>query len=461
MGLRLRLGLTLIVLIIPFAFGTAFYQDYARERAIETTTAEQLIERMEAGERFVCEEFPETYPERRHRRRRRARPRRLMNLHAYNESFVSVNPRAPEFPSELRHALEDGEDIAARATTDLRGRPQRIIAVRMPWQGGPCAVMVVRRPGPPAGEAFERSLIPALGISFFTILLALLAAGPVVRRIRRLRRAVEDGAHPISVGGRDEVTALADAFTERQREIRDRIAEVEARDETLRRYVANTTHDVMIPLTVIQGHLSQLRTTLQAGEAADPERVRAAIEECHYLSLLMANLSVVAKLEAGEPHFETHPVNLGELVGRVVARHRPFATQREVELNQAVPSEPVTVDGDVTLLEQAVGNLLQNAIRYNQPNGHVAVVLDRERDGFVLRVLDDGPGIAEEEREKIVQRGFRSDAARTRHPHGLGLGLAIVREVADRHRLELRLQDNEPRGLVVSLRPADPDSWQE
>jgi len=167
--------------------------------------------------------------------------------------------------------------------------------------------------------------------------------------------------------------------------------------------------------------------------------------------------SVVAQVETAVPAPEAP--RAAELAGldepaaeRVVARHAPIAKAREISLEHAVPPEPLAASGDVTLLEQAVSNLIHNAVRYIEPGGHVAVVLARVGARFSLRVLDDGPGIPPELRARVFERAFRADSARTRHPGGLGLGLSIALDVASRHGFELDLRTAEAGGAEFELR---------
>jgi signal transduction histidine kinase len=183
-----------------------------------------------------------------------------------------------------------------------------------------------------------------------------------------------------------------------------------------------------------------------------PDAVRSAVSEAHYMAALIHNLAAAAKLEAGAPALARQPIPLGELVDRAVARHRGLAARTEVSLERALPDEPCWVRGDVTLVEQAISNLVYNAIRYNRTGGHVAVVLEPAGGGrFALRVTDDGPGIPAEELARLVERGYRGDGARARAPSGAGLGLHIARQVADVHGFELRIARSESGGLEVLL----------
>jgi signal transduction histidine kinase len=207
----------------------------------------------------------------------------------------------------------------------------------------------------------------------------------------------------------------------------------------------------MLPLTVIQGHLAAVERDLEAEKSVGPERITQALEECHYLGSLVHNLNVAAKLEAGEAAAEMHPVDLDDVVLRVIGRNAPYADKRDVSLEHAVPSTPTLVQADVTLIEQALSNVVHNAIRYNRADGHVAVVLETAGDAFTLRVVDDGPGLLAAELARITERGFRGDRARSRHPTGTGLGLAITKDVCIRHGYELSFAQPDEGGLSVTI----------
>ncbi len=461
MKLRARLALTLCLLVIPLAVAVAVGETYFHRRVVRESFADAVIHRMETGGRERCERNPEAFPMRRRRRGRgrgHHRPRGPRGFLAYDASFVAANPEAQPFPAELREAIERGAESAIRKRSTPRGDMDEV-AVRMPWSEGPCALVVTSRPASPTGE-LRGSLLAALLVSFGAILLAVLAAGPIVRRIGRLtegvrRRRELDIAELELVGG-DEIAELARAFNDDRAQIGEQLRKLEERDRALTEYIAHTTHDVMLPLTVMQGHLIALRQQAAAGRPADLAVLSATIEESHYLASLVHNLNAAARLEAGVPRTEFADVDLSTLVERVVARHLPIATHKKISLEYAVPDEPLIVRGDITLVERAVSNAVHNAVRYNFPEGHVAVVL-ASRDGgrgFSLRIIDDGPGIPEDELARITERSYRGNDARTRHPHGMGLGLHISRDVAARHdwRLDFRAaEEGERAGLEVEL----------
>jgi signal transduction histidine kinase len=165
-------------------------------------------------------------------------------------------------------------------------------------------------------------------------------------------------------------------------------------------------------------------------------------------------MSAAAKLESDQVATELDEVDLGAMVERVVARHEPIAEQKAVELNWSVPEASVNVRADSTLAEQALSNLVQNAVQYNSEGGHVSVVLEADDTSFEIRVLDDGPGIPPELLDDVATRGVRSDAARSRNEGGQGFGLAIAREVCEQHGWTLELANRDESGLLARLRGA-------
>jgi signal transduction histidine kinase len=103
------------------------------------------------------------------------------------------------------------------------------------------------------------------------------------------------------------------------------------------------------------------------------------------------------------------------------------------------------------MVEQALSNVVHNAVRYNKAGGHVAILLEAGDGRFSVRVFDDGPGVAEGELPRIAERAFRGDAARARQPEGMGLGLSIAKDVADRHEFTFELRRAEAGGLEVEI----------
>jgi signal transduction histidine kinase len=501
--LRTRIAVVTIAVTVPMVVLLMWLDGRARHRAAAYVLAEGAAHRLAApGARQRCEASPATWsrpgpdhpfgrrhlddggppppprlpphPPRPPRPPPMAIPRGAPPVHhAYDEQRVAASPSAPTLSADDVRGLAPGE----ASTLDRAWYEEDVeVVTRTPWGTGPCAYVVTHGTTTPG---FIGALLPASPIWLLplaaVLIAVLLAVGPVVARIRRLRAAVERSATndfavelpPDATDGSDELADLARAFDAAAREVRAQLTARDEREQTLRAFLSNTTHDVMIPLTVLQAHLTTLRETHAAGRAPDPIILTAAMDEAHYIGALLHNLAVAAKLDAGAPGLLRGPVDLNALVSRVVSRHAPIARQREIALEHAVPEQPLATDADVTMLEQAVSNVLYNAIRHNRTGGHVALILEPDRDErFRIRVIDDGPGIPAAELARMAQRGERGDAARTRHPDGQGLGLDIAHRVARLHGHELRFTTSEYGGLQVDLegpiaRPDEPAADQE
>ncbi|TKD06620.1 sensor histidine kinase [Polyangium fumosum] len=493
MKLRARLAVATIAVMLPMTFALFWYDASARHRAAEQNLTEFVFGQMPVA-REACEAAPSSFggelrpsralgPPHSHRpppeepprgepphggpphggpphgeplpRPPRPRAARPAVVHAYDETFHSENPDAPAVPEALARAMEE-QDVAI--TSHVLPTSSVEILARMPWGTGPCAYVLARGTTDPTwGAVLPESniwLLPTVAV-FAAMLLAL---GPVVRRIRKLTEAVQRSASAtyadaVLIEGDDEIGVLARSFNAAGREIRSQLEEKDQREQALRHFLANTTHDVMIPLTVLQGHLATLREDAAAGKPVDVGALVSAMDEAHYMASLVHNLAATARLEAADVNLQRSEVDLETLVKRVVGRHKPIAKQLGVSIETAVPGEPVTVSADVTLLEQAISNVTYNAVRYNRSGGHVAVILERvaKEAVFRLRVVDDGPGIPEAELSRLAERGFRGNEARSRAPDGQGLGLHITHRAAELHGYRLTLRPSKYGGLEVEL----------
>ncbi|MFI6288187.1 ATP-binding protein [Streptomyces sp. NPDC051018] len=233
-------------------------------------------------------------------------------------------------------------------------------------------------------------------------------------------------------GTGDEVARLA-------RTTNETLAALEASVERQRRFVADASHELRSPI-------ASLRTQLEVGEA-HPELldVPGAVADTVRLQQLAADLLLLARLDAGERPGRSR-VDLGELVREEVARG-PRGEGVPVTVDAA---EGVEVSGSPGQLARVLGNLLDNARRHARTS--VTVTVRREGDHAVLRVADDGEGVPVGERERIFERFVRLDDARSRDEGGAGLGLAIARDVAERHGGSLAVGGEEGAGAVFELR---------
>jgi signal transduction histidine kinase len=289
------------------------------------------------------------------------------------------------------------------------------------------------------------------GAAIVALIVALAATAETVMRVRRLAR---DARASAAAGfatiapdtHKDELSSLMFVFNDAGNELRLRKARIEDLDAGLRRFVRSTEED-------IAGPLRQLEVALAAGRSGAAGGPAGALHDAHELSARVENLIAAARLRMSTPP-PTAPVDLVGLVDRVVARHAPLARASGVSIETSLPQGPVTIDADEALIERAVSNLVDNAVRYNRPAGKVAVTLavDASAPGFRLAVADTGRGISEEDFRSLTSiRRFRGDEGRNRRPGAPGLGLSVAREVADRFGLALHLKRPGPGGFEAEL----------
>jgi len=259
-------------------------------------------------------------------------------------------------------------------------------------------------------------LIPVGAIGAAAV--ARLAAGRVLRPVGRLTETVEriratgDLSAPIETPGQDEISRLGQAFG----------AMTAALDESVgaqRRLVADASHELRTPLTSLTTNLELLAE--RPDDPSAPALVAAALAEAGELRVLINDLVELAR--DGQASFHVEDVRLDLVVERVAARAAGRAPGLAFELD----CRPTLVRGDPDALERAIGNLVDNALKWSPPDGRIRI---SAADGTV-EVSDDGPGVPADDLPYIFDRFYRS--AKARALPGSGLGLAIVRRIADMH----------------------------
>ncbi|PWC92080.1 sensor histidine kinase [Azospirillum sp. TSO5] len=231
---------------------------------------------------------------------------------------------------------------------------------------------------------------------------------------------------------------------------------------TMRRFTADASHQLRTPLAVLRTHLALLRrfgTDSAEGRAALDD-VEGAVKR---LERLLVQLLALARADEDAPAVPAAPevTDLRQVAMEVAAEQVPAALAQDIEVRFEGPEDgdaDLRAVGNPVLVGELLGNLLDNAIRYNRPGGTVTV---RVGAGPVLEVEDDGPGIPGAERERVFERFYRLDRPGEPPRTGSGLGLAIVRALADRLGAAVRLDGGaDGRGLKVTvvLRPAESDA---
>lgn len=281
------------------------------------------------------------------------------------------------------------------------------------------------------------------------LLLALIAAAMLMRPFKELQEKlghVAEGAldTDIRAEGCKETHDLSEM-------VKRVLTTLKSVDQSRQEFVSNVSHELKTPITSIR----VLADSLMGMEDAPVELYREFMEdisdEIDRESKIIDDLLSLVKMDKSKAELNISQVNINQLVKQILKRLRPIANKRKVELIFESIRE-VTADVDEMKLSLAISNLVENAVKYNQDEGWVRVTLDADHKFFYVKVADSGIGVPEEEQNRIFERFYRVDKARSRATGGSGLGLAITKNVVLMHKGAIKLKSKLGEGSTFTLR---------
>ena len=314
------------------------------------------------------------------------------------------------------------------------------------------------------GSMIDSSLTPT-GERFLTALTGSLAAATLVSgliafvlglffmlRVSRALGKLTEGARRVAGGdlavlipvqGKDEIAELSDSFNHMTGELRKL-------EEAKRRIIADSAHELRTPVTLIQGLLEGMMDGIFPTDAATLKSVH---EETLRLSRLIDTLRELEVIESGRLELHLEDVDLGLLASQAAALFAGRLQDKGLSLSLP-PAEPAVppIKVDRLRLGEVVYNLLANAVRHTPEGGRIRISIDRSEEFTVFKVEDSGPGVPEEEREKIFERFYRIDKARSAARGGSGLGLSIAREIVRAHGGSLTAEASDLGGAAFLVR---------
>ena len=388
--------------------------------------------------------------------------------------LVSSNGAAP-----ARSLVEEARALLSSARLPRPPRPNRSEPRRFDPPGGtglppgsgrfvpPSEIVVGDRvvgivsamPQSPLGQLGPTMAIVAVVLVIGgTALAALFIAGPVRRRLSELEEAARRvGAGDLTArageDGGDEVAALAGVFNRMAADLGTRASELESADRTRRLLLADVSHELRTPLTAMRGYLE----TMSMPELTlDPETraryVGIVSDETHRLEYIVGDLLDLATLESGSGDLDVQDVAVEDLFGRIVARHDRDCTSRRITLATWIAPGAEIVAGDPLRLEQALQNLVANAVRHAPEGGRVDLSAEVDGSAIALSVRDNGSGIPAEHLPLVFERFYKIDPSRGRDTAGSGLGLSIVKAIVERHGGAVTATNVPDGGMVFTIR---------
>jgi heavy metal sensor kinase len=241
---------------------------------------------------------------------------------------------------------------------------------------------------------------------------------------------------------KDELGQLAAAFN-------DVFARLERSFEQLRRFTADASHELRTPLTAMRT-VGEVGLREHRGVAAYREIIGSMLEETDRLGRVVEGLLTLSRADAGNLSLNREDLDLAELARDVVGHLGVLAEEK----HQAVTVETsgrVAACLDRLVIRQALINLVDNAVKYTPPGGNIRVIVSEGGSGPTLEVVDSGPGIPQEHRDRVFDRFYRVDKARSRDFGGTGLGLSIARWAVEAHGGRIDLDSAEGAGSTFRI----------
>ncbi len=300
------------------------------------------------------------------------------------------------------------------------------------------------------GQMASGILFPVGAISFalglFVVVIAFLLMRRFVHPLAEViyaARAVADGNFEtrIPTKGPQDLRALSESFNEMA-------ASLERSDRERRDMLADVAHELRTPLSVIRGRLEGIVDGIYLETGAP---VSTALEQTYLLERLVDDLRLLTLAESRQLHFESKPVDLGNLAAHVTDLFQAEAREKNIVLTLGCFSENLTVTADAQRAEQVIANLVSNALRYVPEGGRVWIEVSADGESVSLSVNDNGKGIPEADLPFIFDRFWRKDKSRSRISGGTGLGLAIAKQLVEAQGGKISAHNLDEGGLQIQI----------
>lgn len=255
-----------------------------------------------------------------------------------------------------------------------------------------------------------------------------------------------DYSRRVTATSRDEVGELARAFNAMA-------SELEQVDRMRRDLIANVSHELRTPISALQAVLENL---IDGVEEPDPVTFTTMHEQVRRLGRLVEQLLDLSRLESGAVPLQKTAFGVEDLLQQAVRESKLHA--HNVHLAVKVTPADLSAEGDPERIHQVVANLIANAVRHSPPDSEVTVTARRNQHRVTIEVTDQGPGIPQNEADRVFERFYRADAARSSTQGGSGLGLAIARWIVDLHGGEIRVESGQAKGCRMVVELPDPSA---
>ncbi|MCD7826573.1 MAG: HAMP domain-containing histidine kinase [Clostridiaceae bacterium] len=294
-----------------------------------------------------------------------------------------------------------------------------------------------------------RLILIILAVAIFILIFAYLYSNFLSRPLKQLRNTIDtvstgDPDLALSLKTYSEVASISDSFNKM-------LSFIQEQDTARKDFVSNVSHELKTPLT----SMKVLSDSLLSQEGVPEELYREFMgdinNEIERMTQIINDLLSMVKLEKNQAKMVITSCSVNDLIEQLLKRLRPIAAERNIELIYE-SFRPVIADIDEVKISIALNNLIINAVKYNYDDGWVRVTLNADHKFFYVKIQDSGVGIPEELQDKVFERFYRVDKARSRETGGTGLGLALTRSAVLLHRGSIKLHSKEKEGTTFTVR---------
>ncbi len=457
-SIRFRLVLWFIVILALVLAGFSAFIFYSQTRDYRGDTTYELVQKLNDIEKLLSGSVPVT------------------PILQPGDVLLVIGPEGKVVLTQGISSNEDGANLMKNAQSAMLGKPELETGILSWWQQdwknshtqyffimkqissiqGISGFAILGSPFDPYGMISR--LIFTLGLgSLLTMIIAfgggLWLADRAIRPVHTITQAAQsisetDLNRRLNFSGKDELAELANTFDAM-------LARLQTAFERQRQFVADASHELRTPLTIV--NLEANRSLSTKRSIAEYQRAISVIQsENEFMTHLVKDLLILARMDEGQVVMEKRVVDLSELVVDALERLEPLAARKNLRLETGELPE-VKIFGDPQYLLQLISNLVENGIKYNRgPDQFVRVETQLDHETVLLRVIDHGQGIPSENLPHLFDRFYRVDKARGRSDSedssGTGLGLSIVEWIAKNHQATIEVQSSPDSGTTFEVR---------
>lgn len=287
------------------------------------------------------------------------------------------------------------------------------------------------------------TMIFAFGIGILSIWFLTKNLRTIIQTVVRFR----EGDHDIRIKNpeQSDLSILAQSFNEMADTISENMEQIKSVDALRRELIANVSHDLRTPLAILKGYVETLQ--IKEGSLTTDERdhyLEIIQESSTKLSNLITQLFEYSKLEAKQVEPKKEPFSITDLSLDLIAKYEMLANKKNIAIQLQAENQVPLVFADISLVERALQNLIDNALKFTPEGGEVNLVVSSSEKSVEVSVSDTGPGIKESEQQYVFERYRQSNGSTQRE--GIGLGLAIVKKIMELHNTSIRVISQPDRG---------------